>query len=55
MTSHKNVILEIGDTFKALEDNTGVQRLYIGYGVIGLVVTWLAFGFGAQLLANFIG
>merc|ERR1712227_669026 len=24
----------IGDTFKALEDNTGVQRLYIGYGVI---------------------
>jgi len=45
----------IGDTFKALEDNTGVQRLYIGYGVIGLVVTWLAFGFGAQLLANFIG
>jgi len=45
----------IGDTFKALEDNLGVQRLYIAYGMIGLVATWLAFGFGAQLLANMIG
>ena len=47
--------MQVGDTFKALEDNTGVQRLYIGYAIIGLVVTWLAFGFGAQLLANCIG
>lgn len=46
---------QIGDIFKTLEDNTGVQRLYIGYGLIGLMVTWLAFGFGAQLLANIIG
>lgn len=45
----------IGDTFKVLEDNTGVQRIYIAYGIGGLVATWLAFGFGAQLLANTIG
>jgi len=45
----------VGDTFKALEDNTGIQRLYIAYGIGGLVVLWLAFGFGAQLLANTVG
>jgi len=45
----------VGDTFKLLEDNTGVQRLYLGYGIVGLVVFWLAFGFGGQLLTNMIG
>jgi len=45
----------IGDTFKMIEENTGVQRLYIAYGLGGLIVLWLAFGFGAQLLANFVG
>ena len=39
----------IGDTFKMLEDNTGVQRLYIAYGLGGIIVLWLAFGFGAQV------
>ena len=38
-----------------LEDNTGVQRLYIAYGLGGIIVLWLAFGFGAQLLANIVG
>jgi receptor expression-enhancing protein 5/6 len=45
----------IGDTFKTLEANSGVQRLYIGYGIIGFVLLWLAFGFGGQLVANAIG
>jgi len=45
----------IGDTFKALEDNTGVQRIYIAYGLGGIVILWLAFGWGAQLLANTVG
>ena len=40
---------QIGDTFKMLEDNTGVQRLYIAYGLGGIIVLWLAFGFGAQV------
>ena len=48
-------MLQIGDTFKALEANSGVQRLYIGYGIIGFVLLWLAFGFGGQLVANAIG
>lgn len=45
----------IGDTFKVLEENTGVQRIYIAYGLGSLVVLWLAFGWGAQLLANTVG
>jgi len=45
----------VGDTFKVLEDNTGVKRIYIAYGIAGLLAIWLASGFGAQLLANIIG
>ena len=41
--------------FKVLEDNSGVQRLYLAYGIIGFTITWLAFGFGGQLVANGIG
>jgi len=45
----------VGDTFKILEDNTGIQRIYIAYGLMGIIVLWLAFGWGAQLLANTVG
>jgi len=45
----------VGDMFKILEENSGVQRLYIAYGIIGLTISWLAFGFGGQLVANGIG
>ena len=48
-------LAQVADVFKALEDNTGIQRLYLAYGLIALTVTWLAFGFGAQLVANTIG
>ena len=47
--------IQVADMFKVLEDNTGVQRLYIAYGIIGFTLTWLAFGFGGQLVANGIG
>ena len=36
-----------------LEDNTGVQRLYIAYGLGATVLLWLAFGFGAQVGLGF--
>jgi hypothetical protein len=39
----------IGDTFKMLEANTGVQRLYIAYALGGFIIIWLAFGWGAQV------
>ena len=45
----------VGDSFKVLEENTGVQRIYIAYTIAGLMATWMAIGFGAQLLANTIG
>lgn len=45
----------ISDIFKSAEKKTGVQRLYLAYGAITLIVLWLAFGFGAQLLSNLIG
>ena len=37
-----------------LEENTGVQKLYIAYGLGGIVVLWLAFGFGAQVCVSFM-
>jgi len=43
------------DLMTIAETKTGIKRLYIAYGVIGLTVFWLAFGFGGQLLANSIG
>ena len=42
-------IRQIGDMFKMLDDNIGVQRLNIAYGLGGIIVLWLAFGFGAQV------
>ena len=46
------LFLKVGDMFKILEENSGVQRLYIAYGIIGLTISWLAFGFGGQLVAK---
>lgn len=43
------------DALDLAEEKTKVKRIYIAYGVIGVAVLWLAFGFGAQLLCNFIG
>ena len=42
-------LVQVGDTFKMLEENTGVQRIYLAYGIAGAIVLWLAFGWGAQV------
>nr|ALS04697.1 receptor expression-enhancing protein 5-like protein [Pseudodiaptomus poplesia] len=45
----------VGDAFTVAEKKTGVQKVYIAYGALVVIALWLAFGYGAQLLANLIG
>jgi len=41
--------------FANLEQSTGVKRLYLFYGLIGLLAVWLMFGFGGGILCFLIG
>jgi receptor expression-enhancing protein 5/6 len=45
----------VGNILSAAQNKTKVKKAYIAYGVIGFCVVWLMFGYGAQLLCNFIG
>jgi len=46
---------KVADLLKVAEEKTGVQKVYLVYGVLGLTAFWLMFGYGAQLLCNMLG
>jgi len=39
----------------SLSEKTSIKKQYLAYGIIGLVVAWLTFGWGGELLCNSIG
>eukprot|EP00096_Caligus_rogercresseyi_P006684 TRINITY_DN233_c0_g1_i1.p1 TRINITY_DN233_c0_g1~~TRINITY_DN233_c0_g1_i1.p1 ORF type:complete len:187 (+),score=71.65 TRINITY_DN233_c0_g1_i1:202-762(+) len=45
----------LSDGLNTLEAKTQVKKNYILYGAFGVIILWLAFGYGAQLLCNVIG
>ncbi|KAF5282549.1 hypothetical protein FQA39_LY04956 [Lamprigera yunnana] len=40
---------------KSVEQTTGVDRHYLLYGALALILLWLGIGYAGQLVCNFIG
>merc|ERR1711998_461614 len=53
-TDEKSPVEKI-EALQALQDKTGVKKLYIAAGISAFVVIFILFGFGAGLLCNFVG
>jgi len=45
----------VGDTLEKVEKATGVKRVYIAQGVIGVVAVYMIFGYFAEFICNAIG
>jgi len=45
----------VAKIFANLEQSTGVKRLYIFYGLVGLIALWLIFGYGGGFICFLIG
>jgi len=50
--SQDNALTKI---FATLEKQTGVKRLYLFYGLVGIIALWLIFGFGGGFICFVIG
>jgi len=48
----KNMVTDLLDV---AEKKTGVKKLYLAAGGVGVITLWLIFGYAAQLLCNSIG
>ena len=45
----------VDKVLSGLSEKTNVKKEYLAYGIISVVIAWLAFGWGGELLCNSIG
>lgn len=45
----------VDKVLSSLSAKTNVKKEYLAYGIISVVIAWLAFGWGGELLCNLIG
>jgi len=46
---------KVAELLQLAEDKSGVQKVYLVYGLLSFTAFWLMFGYGAQLVCNTLG